>query len=115
MISRLYEIGVKPDWWKLEGQATATAWAHIGAAIDAGDPLCRGIMVLGLEAPEEDLGDAFRIARGQPHVKGFAVGRTIFVEPALAWFAGRMSDAEAVEAMANSFARLCDLWRSAAV
>ena len=115
VISRLYEIGVKPDWWKLEGQATATAWAHIGAAIDAGDPLCRGIMVLGLEAPEEDLGDAFRIARGQPHVKGFAVGRTIFVEPALAWFAGRMSDAEAVEAMANSFARLCDLWRSAAV
>ena len=55
-------------------------------------------MLLGLEAPEEDLGDAFRSRAAMPHVKGFAVGRTIFVEPALAWFAGRIGDAEATAA-----------------
>ena len=71
-------------------------------------------MLLGLEAPEEDLADAFRIARRHSHVKGFAVGRTIFVEPALAWFAGKISDAEATRAMADSFARLCALWQNAA-
>jgi 5-dehydro-2-deoxygluconokinase len=113
VIARLYEIGIKPDWWKLEGQATETAWANIGAAIDGGDPLCRGVMLLGLDAPEEDLASAFRIARASPHVKGFAVGRTIFVEPALAWFAERISDAEATEAMAEAFARLCALWQNA--
>ncbi len=114
VLARLYEIGVKPDWWKLEGQATHAAWAAIGAAIEAGDPLCRGVMLLGLEAPEEDLAEAFRIARRHAHVKGFAVGRTIFVEPALAWFAGRISDAEATRAMADSFQRLCALWQDAA-
>jgi 5-dehydro-2-deoxygluconokinase len=114
VIARLYEIGIKPDWWKLEGQATAAAWDNISAAIDAGDPLCRGIMLLGLEAPEEDLAGAFAVARKARHVKGFAVGRTIFVEPAVAWFGGRLDDAGAIRAMADSFARLCALWQNTA-
>jgi 5-dehydro-2-deoxygluconokinase len=111
-IARLYEIGIKPDWWKLEGQ-TPAAWERIDAAIEAGDPLCRGVMVLGLEAAEEELAEAFRAARGCPKVKGFAVGRTIFVEPALRWFAGQGSDEDAVREMAESFARLCAHWEGA--
>ena len=78
----------------------------------AGDPSCRGIMLLGLEAPEEDLAQAFALARDCSLVKGFAVGRTIFVEPAVEWFAGRIDDREAVERMAGAFARLGDLWRA---
>ncbi len=110
VIARLYEIGIKPDWWKLEGQ-TPAAWSRIDAAIEAGDPLCRGVMVLGLEAPEDDLAAAFRAARGSSRVKGFAVGRTIFVEPALRWFAGQGTDEDAVRSMAEAFARLCEHWR----
>jgi 5-dehydro-2-deoxygluconokinase len=45
-------------------------------------------------------------------VKGFAVGRTIFAESAVEWFAGRISDRQAVERMAAAFARLGDLWRA---
>ena len=45
---------------------------------------------------------------------GFAVGRTIFVEPARKWFAGAIDDATATQAMAESFARLCALWQDAA-
>jgi 5-dehydro-2-deoxygluconokinase len=44
-------------------------------------------------------------------VKGFAVGRTIFAEPAVEWFAGRIDDREATDRMAAAFARLGDLWR----
>jgi 5-dehydro-2-deoxygluconokinase len=113
VISRLYELGIKPDWWKLEGQATDAAWRNIGAAIDAGDPLCRGVMVLGLEAPEEDLGAAFSVARRHGHVKGFAVGRTIFMEPALQWFSGTIDDETATSVMAEAFERLCGLWQGA--
>ncbi len=94
-----------PDWWKLEGQTSAAAWDNIARAVEAGDPLCRGIMLLGLEAPEEDLAQAFALARHCKLVKGFAVGRTIFVEPAVEWFAGRIGDAEAVERMAGTFSR----------
>ena len=51
------------------------------------------MVLLGLEAPEEDLAQAFALARDCSLVKGFAVGRTIFVEPAVEWFAGRIDDA----------------------
>jgi 5-dehydro-2-deoxygluconokinase len=112
VIARLYALGIKPDWWKLEGQSAA-AWARIDAAIAAGDPLCRGVMVLGLEAPEAELAAAFRDARGSARVKGFAVGRTIFVEPALRWFSGQASDEDAVRGMAEAFARLVEHWRGA--
>jgi 5-dehydro-2-deoxygluconokinase len=114
VLDRLYAIGVEPDWWKLEGQASDAAWDNIAAVLDANDPLCRGIMLLGLEAPESELAEAFGIARRCDWVRGFAVGRTIFVDPAVQWFAGRIDDAEAVRAMADSFARLCALWRNAA-
>jgi 5-dehydro-2-deoxygluconokinase len=111
VVERLYEIGVKPDWWKLEGQATKTGWDNVARAIETGDPLCRGVLLLGLEAPEKDLAQAFALAHNCRVVKGFAVGRTIFAEPAVEWFAGRIDDREAVERMAAAFARLSDLWR----
>jgi 5-dehydro-2-deoxygluconokinase len=114
IIGRLYAIGIKPDWWKLESQASARAWENISNAIAANDPYCRGIVLLGLEAPEQELGKAFAIARGCALVKGFAVGRTIFAEPAQRWFAGEIDDAKAVDLMAASFARLCAMWERAA-
>jgi 5-dehydro-2-deoxygluconokinase len=110
VLERLYGLGVKPDWWKLEGQVSKAAWDNIARTIEAGDPLCRGIVLLGLEAPEEDLAEAFALAHDCSLVKGFAVGRTIFVEPAVEWFAGRIDDRKAIELMAGAFARLCDLW-----
>ncbi|HEY1862115.1 MAG TPA: 5-dehydro-2-deoxygluconokinase [Roseiarcus sp.] len=113
VIERLYEIGVQPDWWKLEGQPSKTAWDNITRAIETGDPLCRGVLLLGLEAPEKDLAQAFALAHNCSVVKGFAIGRTIFAEPAVEWFAGRTDDREAIERMAAAFARLGNLWQSA--
>ena len=112
VIARLYEIGVRPDWWKLEAQSPA-AWREIDAEIASGDAYCRGVMVLGLEAPEAELAQAFRAARASRQVRGFAVGRTIFVEPALRWFAGQATDEEAVSGMAGAFARLVGHWEAA--
>jgi 5-dehydro-2-deoxygluconokinase len=114
VIERLYAIGIKPDWWKLEGQPSRSAWDEIAGAVKAGDPFCRGVVLLGLEAPEEDLAQVFAVARDCDLVKGFAVGRTIFVEPAVEWFAGRIDDNEALGRMAGAFERLCALWREAA-
>ena len=111
VVERLYEIGVKPDWWKLERQPTKKAWDNIARAIEIADPLCRGVLLLGLEAVEKDLARAFALARPCGVVKGFAIGRTIFAEPALEWFAGRIDDREAIERMAAAFARLSDLWQ----
>ena len=115
VIARLYELGIKPDWWKLEGQPSREAWDAIARRVKASDPYCRGIVLLGLEAPEETLAEAFRIARSCDLVKGFAVGRTIFAQPAIDWFAGRIDDKLAVQRMSASFERLCALWKESDV
>ncbi len=113
LIRQIYAAGVYPDWWKLEPMTSRTAWAQAIAAIEAHDRHTRGIVVLGLDAPEADLAASFEVAAGFPLVKGFAVGRTIFAEVARAWLAGDLSDAEAVAEMARRYARLCRVWDEA--
>jgi 5-dehydro-2-deoxygluconokinase len=114
VLERLYAVGLKPDWWKLEPQTSAAGWRAIEDAIRAGDPYCRGVVLLGLEAPEEELVAAFRLAAQSPAVKGFAIGRTIFAAAAEKWLAGSMPDEEAVAEMAARFGRLCQAWDRAA-
>jgi 5-dehydro-2-deoxygluconokinase len=112
-LEELYALGIKPDWWKLEPQSSAAAWRRIGAVIESNDPLCRGVVLLGLEAPENELVQAFRATADAPVVKGFAVGRTIFMEPAERWFAGEIGDEEAIAEMAGRFERLTSAWLAA--
>jgi 5-dehydro-2-deoxygluconokinase len=113
VLEELYASGIKPDWWKLEPQTSATAWDTIGATISKHDPWCRGIVLLGLEATEAELAKAFGVAAGQAAVKGFAIGRTIFNDAAQQWLAGKMSDAAATEDMAERFDNLVKLWTKA--
>ena len=112
-LAELYALGIKPDWWKLEPQASAKAWENIAGLIGNNDPFCRGIVLLGLDAPEPELATAFAAAASVPMVKGFAVGRTIFGEVAEKWLAGKIDDAAATQAMADRFGRLVGLWQSA--
>ncbi len=112
-MAELYALGIKPDWWKLEPQAMPEAWDEIGKVIDKNDPLCRGVLLLGLDAPEDDLAKDFRAVSGKKHVKGFAVGRTIFNDAAQAWLSGKINDDEAVGMMAARFGNLVNLWDKA--
>ena len=113
LIQQFYDIGIYPDWWKLEPFRTEAAWANAVQAIERNDPRTRGIVVLGLDAPEAELAASFALAARQPLVKGFAVGRTIFGDAARAWMTGEMSDADAVAQMAERYARLCKIWDTA--
>jgi 5-dehydro-2-deoxygluconokinase len=113
IIERFYEIGVYPDWWKLEPMQTEAAWKAATAAIEKYDANTRGIVVLGLGSGEDELAASFREAARHPLVKGFAVGRTIFGAPAKAWIAGKIDDAEAVAQMADNYRRLCGVWDEA--
>jgi 5-dehydro-2-deoxygluconokinase len=112
-LDELYALDIKPDWWKLEPQASASAWQKIEATIVKHDPWCRGVVLLGLEAPQHELEAAFAATAKAPIVKGFAVGRTIFNEAAEAWLAGRMSDEAAVADMGGRFEKLTEAWLAA--
>lgn len=113
VIARLYDLGIKPDWWKLEGQPSERAWANVARAIEAGDPWCRGVILLGLEAPEEELVRTFETAVASPVVKGFAIGRSIFAQAAEEWLSGRIDDEAAIADMAARFGRLVAAWGTA--
>jgi 5-dehydro-2-deoxygluconokinase len=113
LIRQFYEAGIYPDWWKLEPMATQAEWAEACAAIGHYDPHTRGIVVLGLDAPEAELAASFAVAAAFPMVKGFAVGRTIFGDVARGWMKGAMNDAAAVAEMARRYARLCGIWDEA--
>jgi 5-dehydro-2-deoxygluconokinase len=112
-MQELYELGIKPDWWKLEPQASAAAWKKIGAVIAQNDQWCRGIVLLGLEAPQAELEAAFAATADAPIVKGFAVGRTLFMDAAEQWLAGKMSDEAAIADMASRFEKLTEAWLAA--
>lgn len=109
----LYDIGIRPDWWKLEPSSDQAAWANIVSVIEERDPLCRGILMLGLSAPIPALITSFGAAARFPLIKGFAVGRSIFHDVATDWLSDRIGDNEAIEAMASRLSSLVQGWRAA--
>jgi 5-dehydro-2-deoxygluconokinase len=113
IIQRFYDLGVYPDWWKLEPMTSDAAWSNACAAIARNDPYTRGVVVLGLEAPVEELAASLAVAARHDLVKGFAVGRTIFADAARGWLGGTLTDAEAIADMTERYERLCRIWDEA--
>jgi len=111
VIERLYALDIRPDWWKLEPDHRPGAWRKIEAAITRNDPHCRGVLLLGLSAPEEQLIASFAASGRSPIVKGFAVGRTIWSHAASQWLAGKIDDETAIADLARRFATLVNAWR----
>ena len=114
LMQRFYDLGVAPDWWKLEPIEDAGFWTAAGDIARANDPHLQGIIVLGKEMPDEQLARVFALSRPEPLVRGFAIGRTIFSAAAQGWFAGTIDDAEAHDKMKAIYAGLVAAWDNAA-
>lgn len=110
MLSHFYSLGVQPDWWKLP-PLSLESWQAISGLIEQQDPHCRGILILGLDAPEEKLKAGFAAAAQAPWVKGFAVGRTIFGQPSRQWLQGELNDEALIAEVKGNYLRLIDYWR----
>ncbi len=111
-LKRLYNIGLYPEWWKL-APLDATQWQAVDALIAERDPYCRGVVLLGLSAPVEQLDEGFRAAAASATCRGFTVGRTIFHEPSHAWLAGEIGDDELIARVRRTFETLIASWRAA--
>jgi 5-dehydro-2-deoxygluconokinase len=108
-VKRFYNLGLKPEWWKL-APMTEASWTALATLIAERDPQCRGAVILGLNQPLEALAAAFRQAT-HPVIKGFMVGRTIWGEAAVAWLRGEIDDAALVQRCAARYGALVDAWR----
>ncbi|HUB91538.1 MAG TPA: 5-dehydro-2-deoxygluconokinase [Dyella sp.] len=111
-MKRFYNLGIRPEWWKLK-PLPAADWAAIDALIGERDPYCRGVVLLGLNAPFDELAEGFAAAARSTSCRGFAVGRSLFYEPARAWLRDEIDDAALVERAAQQFAQLAGIWQQA--
>ncbi len=109
-VKRFYNIGVKPEWWKL-APMSAAGWHSLAVLVEERDPHCRGAVILGLNQPIPHLVDSFRNATN-PIVKGFMVGRSLWMDESLAWLRGEMDDATFVSRVAANYTVLVDAWRN---
>ena len=108
-VKRFYNLGVRPEWWKL-APMSPEGWTCLAALVAERDPHCRGAVILGLNQPLQYLADSFALAT-DPIVKGFMVGRTLWVEASLKWFAGQIDDAAFIDEVARNFATLVEAWK----
>ncbi|MBK4713872.1 MULTISPECIES: bifunctional 5-dehydro-2-deoxygluconokinase/5-dehydro-2-deoxyphosphogluconate aldolase [Tenebrionibacter/Tenebrionicola group] len=112
MLAHFYRLGIKPDWWKLPPLASEH-WQSIGELIAQEDPWCRGILLLGLDAPNAQLREGFAEAAMHPVIKGFAVGRTIFGQPSRRWMQGELDDEALINEVKMNYLTLINFWREA--
>ena len=105
-VAAIAAAGVLPDWWKLPAPISPQGWKRLDIVIRNADSLCRGVLVLGLDAPIDELADQLADAAAHPLCRGFAVGRTIFGETARAWFTGEIDDDAAIDVISQRYLRL---------
>jgi 5-dehydro-2-deoxygluconokinase len=109
-VKRFYNLGVKPEWWKL-APMRAVGWKSLELLVAERDPHCRGAVILGLNQPIPHLVASFRNATN-PIVKGFMVGRSLWMDESLAWLRGEIDDATFVSRVAANYTVLVDAWRN---
>jgi 5-dehydro-2-deoxygluconokinase len=114
LLERFYEIGVRPDWWKLPPNKEPAVWERIGDVVRKHDPYCAGILVLGQALEEEELVEFFAATASEPLCNGFAIGRSIYGGQARRWLAGEIDDAELMSSVVERYERMVSLWRKRA-
>jgi 5-dehydro-2-deoxygluconokinase len=111
LLERFYEIGVRPDWWKLPPDKVPELWQRIGDVVREHDPYCAGVLVLGQGLEEAKLGTFFAAAASEPLCNGFAIGRSIYGDQARRWLAGEIDDGELMSSVAQAYERISSLWQ----
>ena len=111
LLERFYEIGVRPDWWKVPPNKEPEVWKRIANVVRERDPYCAGILVLGQALEEEALAELFAAAASEPRCNGFAIGRSIYSTDARRWLAGEIYDEELISSVAERYRRMVSLWQ----
>jgi 5-dehydro-2-deoxygluconokinase len=111
LLGRFYEIGVRPDWWKLPPNKDPEVWKRIGDVVRERDPYCAGILVLGQALEEENLAEFFAATASEPRCNGFAIGRSIYGAEARRWLAGEISDEQLSSSVAERYRSMVSLWQ----
>ena len=112
-IRELQDGGVEPDVWKIEGLERRTDCEAIVAAARAGGRDHVSCIVLGRGADDRKVRAWLATAANVPGFIGFAVGRTTFWDPLVAWRDKTAPRAQAVAEIAARYREFVDLFEAA--
>lgn len=110
-VKQIQDFGIEPALWKVEGMPTPTETRALAEAVCLGGRDQVRLVLLGRGESQELITAWFKNTRGLPAYIGFAVGRSIFLQPLKAFLAGQLSEAQAVHQIAQHYRFYYDLWQ----
>jgi myo-inositol catabolism protein IolC len=113
-IEELQDAGVEPDVWKVEGLDRREDCEQIVAAARRGGRDKVGVIILGRGEDDRKVHEWLTTAAGIPGFIGFAVGRTSFWDPLVAWRAQKTTREEAVKAIWHRYRQFVDTFEGKA-
>jgi 5-dehydro-2-deoxygluconokinase len=112
-IGELQAADVDPDLWKVEGLDRREDCQAIVAAARAGNRDRVGCIILGRGEDDKKVLEWLGIAAQVPGFIGFAVGRTAFWDPLVAWRSNKMTRGQAVAEIAGRYREFADAFDTA--
>jgi len=113
MVQAIYELqnaAVEPDVWKIEGLDRRQDCEDVVAATRRGGRQKVSCIVLGRGEDDVRVGQWLTTAAATLGFIGFAVGRTSFWEPLMAWRQKKISREAAVAAIARRYQEFVDIF-----
>ncbi len=112
-IEDLQSAGVEPDVWKIEGLDRREDCEKIVAVARSNGRDKVGCIVLGRGENDQKVREWLATAASVEGFIGFAVGRTDFWDPLVAWRSGKSSRDEAVTEIARRYREFVDVFEQA--
>jgi myo-inositol catabolism protein IolC len=112
-IHELQDAGVEPDVWKIEGLDLQLDCAKMVAAARRNGRDKVGCIILGRGENDAKVREWLATAAAVPGFVGFAVGRTDFWDPLVAWRDGKQTRDDAVAEISARYREFVDLFESA--
>ena len=109
-ITQLQDGGVEPDLWKIEGLDRRDDCEKIVAVARRKGREKVSCIVLGRGEDDRKVHEWLEVAAGVSGFIGFAVGRTDFWEPLVAWRAGQQTRVAAVAEIARRYREFADVF-----
>jgi 5-dehydro-2-deoxygluconokinase len=113
-IHELQDAGVEADLWKVEGLDRQEDCASIVAAARRGGREKVGVIILGRGENDEKVHEWLRTAAATPGFIGFAVGRTSFWDPLVAWRDKQITREDAVKTIWHRYREFVDVFEGRA-
>ncbi len=112
MINEIYEAGIFPMIWKIEGSDNVEFYNKSATAVASHDTDAR-IVVLGRNETMEDVSKWLEAGAQNDSVIGFAIGRTVFLDAIKKYMSGEYTNDDAIKEIGERYYQLYKVFTDA--